>query len=181
MIFDQPAFLVLLGLLPVLWVLMRKVPAASQACLALKCAAFTALVIALACPWAPLRVEKLAVTVLMDTSASMPRESLQRGEAMLRDLVRKNSGADLRLITFAEHAKLRAVPAAAAQVMIPQGVDPKEGMATNLEEALQLAMNTFPSQGQRRILLISDGNENRGQDRKSTRLNSSHMSISYAV
>ena len=107
-------------------------------------------------------MEKLAVTVLMDTSASMPRESLQRGEAMLRDLVRKNSGADLRLITFAEHAKLRGVPAQAGQVNIPQGVDPKEGMATNLEEALQLALSTFPSQGQRRILLISDGNENRG-------------------
>ncbi len=162
MIFDQPIFLVLLGLLPVLWVLLRKMPGASQLCLALKCAAFTALVIALAGPWAPLRVEKLTVTVLMDTSASMPRESLQHGETMLRDLVRKNSGADLRLITFAEHAKLRSVPAQADQVTIPQGVDPKEGMATNLEEALQLALSTFPSQGQRRILLISDGNENRG-------------------
>ncbi len=162
MIFEQPIFLVMTGLLPILWVWMRKMPGASQTCLALKCAAFTALVIALAGPWAPLRVEKLAVTVLMDTSASMPRESLQRGEAMLRDLVRKNSGADLRLITFAEHAKLRGVPSQANQVNIPQGVDPKEGMATNLEEALQLALNTFPSQGQRRILLISDGNENRG-------------------
>jgi Ca-activated chloride channel family protein len=160
--FDQPIFLVLLGLLPVLWVWMRKMPAASQVCLALKCAAFTALVIALAGPWAPLRVEKLAVTVLMDTSASMPRESLQRGEAMLRDLVRRNSGADLRLITFAQHASLRPVSANADEVSIPQGVDPKDGMATNLEEAMQLALNTFPSVGQRRILLISDGNENRG-------------------
>ena len=73
---------------PVVW--MRRVPGASPACLALKCAVFAALVIALADPWAPMREEKLAVTVLMDTSASMPRESLQRGEAMLRDLVRKN-------------------------------------------------------------------------------------------
>ncbi len=141
---------------------MRRVPGASRACLALKCAAFATLALALAGPWAPLRVEKLAVTVLMDTSASMPRESLQRGEAMLRDLVRKNSGADLRLITFAEHAQLRALPAQADQVHIPQGIDPKEGMATNMEEALQLALDTFPSQGQRRILLIGDGNENRG-------------------
>ena len=147
MTFEQPIFLLMIGLLPVLWVWMRRMPGASQTCLALKCAAFTALVIALAGPWAPLRVEKLAVTVLMDTSASMPRESLQRGEAMLRDLVRKNSGADLRLITFAEHAKLHGVPAQADQVNIPQGVDPKEGMATNLEEALQLALSTFPSQG----------------------------------
>ena len=137
-------------------------PGASRTSLGLKCAAFAALVIALAGPWAPLRTEKLAVTVLMDTSASMPRESLQHGQTMLRDLVRKNSGADIRLITFAEHAKLVSVPTQADQVRIPQGVDPDEGMATNLEEALQLALSTFPSQGQRRILLISDGNENRG-------------------
>ena len=162
MTFDQPIFLLLLALLPVLWIWMRRAPGASPACLALKCAAFAALAIALADPWAAMRVEKLAVTVLMDTSVSMPRESLQRGEAMLRDLVRKNSGADLRLITFAEHPNLRAVPAQANQVSIPQGVDPKEGMTTNLEDALQLALSTFPSQGARRVLLISDGNENRG-------------------
>ena len=35
-------------------------------------------------------------------------------------------------------------------------------MATNIEEAMQLALSTFPSEGARRILLISDGNENRG-------------------
>ncbi len=162
MTFDQPIFLLLLGLLPVLWVWMRRAPGASPVCLALKCAAFAALAIALADPWAALRVERLAVTVLIDTSASMPLESVQRGEAMLRDLVRKNSGAELRLITFAEHPTLRDVPAQADQVRIPQGVDPKEGMATNLEDALQLALSTFPSQGARRILLISDGNENRG-------------------
>lgn len=131
-------------------------------CLLLKCAAFAVLAIALADPWAPMRVEKLAVTVLVDTSASMPRESLQHGEAMLRDLVRKNSGADLRLITFAGRPTLRPVPRQADQVSIPEGVDPKEGMATDIEGALQLALSTFPAQGARRILLISDGNENRG-------------------
>jgi Ca-activated chloride channel family protein len=160
--FDQPIFLLLLGLLPVLWWWMRKAPGASRLCLALKCAAFAVLVIALADPWAPMRVEKLAVTVLMDTSASMPRESLEHGEAMLRDLVRKKSGADLRLVTFAERPSLRSVPEQADKVSIPQAVDPKEGMATDIESAMQLALSTFPAQGARRILLISDGNENRG-------------------
>jgi Ca-activated chloride channel family protein len=141
---------------------MRKVPGASSACLALKCAVFAVLAIALADPWAPMRIEKLAVTVLLDTSASMPRESLQHGEAMLRDLVRKNSGAGLRLITFAERPNLRPVPQQADQVSIPEGVDPKEGMSTDIEGALQLALSTFPAQGARRMLLISDGNENRG-------------------
>src|ERR1700674_2756500 len=118
MTFDQPIFLFLLGLLPVLWIWMRRAPGASLVCLALKCAAYTAVVIALADPWIPMRVEKLAVTVLMDTSASMPRESLQHGEAMLRDLVRKNSGADLRLITFAERPNLRTVPQQADKVSV---------------------------------------------------------------
>jgi secreted protein with Ig-like and vWFA domain len=141
---------------------MRKMPGASSACLALKCAVFAVLVIALADPWASMRMQKLAVTVLLDTSASMPRESLLHGEAMLRDLVRKNSGAGLRLITFAGRPNLRPVPQQADKVSIPEGVDPKEGMSTDIEGAMQLALSTFPVQGARRILLISDGNENRG-------------------
>src|SRR5258708_9258212 len=70
--------------------------------------------------------------------------------------------ADLRLITFAERPTLRSVPEQADKVSIPEGVDPKEGMATDIEGAMQLALSTFPAQGARRILLISDGNENRG-------------------
>ncbi len=137
-------------------------PGASSACLALKCAVFAVLAIALADPWASMRMQKLAVTVLLDTSASMPRESLLHGEAMLRDLIRKNSGASLRLITFAGRPNLRPVPQQADKVNIPEGVDPKEGMSTDIEGAMQLALSTFPVQGARRILLISDGNENRG-------------------
>ena len=160
MSFDQPIFLLLLGLLPVLWLWMRKAPGASTPCLALKCAAFAAMVIALADLSAPMRVEKLAVTVLMDTSASMPRESLQHGQAMLRDLVRKNSGADLRLITFGEHPSLLAVPAQADKVVIPEGIDPKEGMATNIEDVhCNLPSAHFHRTERVGILLISDGNE----------------------
>ncbi len=162
MTLDHPALLFLLLLLPVLWLWMQRAPGASRVCLALKCAAFSALVIALAGPWAVIRVDKLAVTVLMDTSASMSRDSLERGEAMLRDLVRKRSGAELRLVTFARGPRLRPVPPQANDVTIPQGIDPSDGMVTDLEAALNLALSTFPAEGARRVLLISDGNENRG-------------------
>jgi hypothetical protein len=101
MTFERPTFFLLLLLLPLAWLLLRRVPSASRTCVALKCLAFAALVIALADPWAQLLVQRLAVTVVMDTSASMPRESLDRGQAILRELVRKKSGAELRLITFA--------------------------------------------------------------------------------
>src|SRR5262249_45971355 len=78
------------------------------------------------------------------------------------DLVAKKSGAELRLVTFAGHPRLRTVPAQANQVSIPQGVDAVDGNATDIEGALQLALSTFPSQGARRMLLISDGNETQG-------------------
>jgi len=154
--------LLLLLLLPALWYWMRRVPEASRLCLALKCAVFALLVLALAGPRVLMRASKLAVTLVMDASASMPRESLQRGQTMLRDLVSKRTGADLRLITFDGSARLRPVPAQAANVSIPQGVNSADGMKTDLEGALQLALDTFPDEGARRVLLISDGNENQG-------------------
>jgi Ca-activated chloride channel family protein len=160
--FDHPLSLLFLLLLPALWVWMRATPGASRACMALKCAVFATLVIALSGPSARLHVNKLAVTLVMDTSASMPRQSLEQGEAMLRDLVRKKSGADLRLITFAGNPQLQPLPANAQQVTIPKGLDANEGMATDMEGALQLALNTLPTQGARRVLLISDGNETQG-------------------
>jgi Mg-chelatase subunit ChlD len=162
MTFDRPIFLLLLLLLPLPWLLLRRTPGASRVCLALKCLAFAALALALADPWAQLLVQRLAVTVVMDTSASMPRESLERGQAILRELVRKNSGAELRLITFSEHALQQPVAAQANNVTIPQGVDLNGGMATDIEGGLQLALSTFPERGARRIVLVSDGNETQG-------------------
>jgi Ca-activated chloride channel homolog len=162
MIFERPLFLLLLLLLPVLWIWMGRVPGASRACLILKCAVFAALVIALADPWANLAGRKMAATVLMDTSASMTQESIQRGEAIVRDLVRRNSSADLRLITFADRSRINNLPSQASDVAIPQVVDPNFSMGTDVEGAMQLALDTFPEDGIRRILLISDGNETRG-------------------
>jgi Ca-activated chloride channel homolog len=162
MTFERPIFFLLLLLLPVVWLLMRKSPGSSRACLVLKGIVFIVVVIALADPWAAILVQKLAVTVLMDTSASMPRESVERGQAILRDLVKKKSGAELQLITFADSAKLQPVAAKAENVTIPQALDANGGMATDIEGSMQLALSTFPQRGARRIVLVSDGNETQG-------------------
>jgi Mg-chelatase subunit ChlD len=162
MTFERPTFLLLLLLVPVLWIWLRRIPGASRASLILKCAVFAALVIALADPWANMAGRKMAVTIVMDTSASMTKESIQRGEAIVRDLVRRNSGTDLSLITFAERSRLENLPSQANDVSIPPVVDPNSSMGTDLEGAMQLALSTFPESGVRRILLISDGNETRG-------------------
>jgi Ca-activated chloride channel homolog len=162
MTFERPIFFALLVLLPLVWLLMRKSPGASRVCLALKSLVFIVIVIALADPWAAILTQRLAVTVVMDTSASMPRESVERGQAILRDLVKKKSGAELRLITFAQSARLLPVAADANKVSIPEALDSTGGMATDIAGSMQLALSTFPSQGARRIVLVSDGNETEG-------------------
>jgi len=93
---------------------------------------------------------------------SMPRESLLHGEAMLRDLVRKNSGASLRLITFAGRPNLRPVPQQADKVNIPEGVDPKEGMSTDIEGAMQTGPEHIPGAGSAADFADQRRNENRG-------------------
>lgn len=160
--FNNPQSFFLLLLLPPLWMWMRSAKSAPQICVTLKCIVFACLVIALTGPSISTRAVKLAVTVVMDTSASMPRESLQRGQSMFRDLVRQNSGAEMRLITFAGGPKLWPVPTNPARVTIPLGVNADDAVDTDLESALGLALNTFPTQGARRVLLISDANETRG-------------------
>ena len=141
---------------------MRKSPGSSRLCLALKSLVFIVIVLALADPWAPILTQKMAVTLLMDTSASMPRESVERGQQILRDLVKKKSGAEIRLITFAQNPKMVPIAADPNQIAIPQGLDSNGGMVTDIAGSMQLALSTFPSQGARRILLVSDGNETQG-------------------
>src|SRR3990167_955865 len=159
--FDRPALLLLLLLVPILWMRFRDTPGGSRACLALKCAVFTALAIALAGPWGRMPMRRLAVTMVVDTSSSMSRESLKRAMGLLGDLVRKNSNAELRLITFGEKARLESIPEGGAEANLPPNAPGVES-ATDVEAGLQLALATFPQQGAQRVVLVSDGNENRG-------------------
>lgn len=141
MTLERPLLLLLLLALPLLWLWLRRY--GSRACLALKSAAFAALAIALAGPWAEWSEQRLAVTVVMDASASMPRSALKRGEELLRELMRKNSDAELRLVTFAENPRLHGLPQQAEKVVMPQ--HPGAAMGTDLEAALRLALSTFPN------------------------------------
>ena len=108
MTFDHPIFLLLLVLLPVLWIWMRRMPGASHVCLALKCAAFAALAIALADPWAPLRVEQLAVTVL---DGHVRQHAAGIAAARRSDAAR--SGAQEFGRGFAPHHVRRSIPRSA--------------------------------------------------------------------
>jgi uncharacterized protein YegL len=162
MTFDRPIFFLLLLAVPALWIWARKKRGTSRISFALKAIVYAVLVAALAGPRAQLPFRHIAVTLLADTSASMPRESIEQSQALLHDLDRANSSADLRLITFAADAQSHNVPADPQKVVISDDAVPAAGMETDVEGAIDLALSTFPKQGAKRILLVSDGNQTRG-------------------
>jgi Ca-activated chloride channel homolog len=162
MTFDRPMLFLLLLALPVLWAWARNRRGTSHTSFAIKAVIYAILVAALAGPRAQLPVRHVAVTLLADTSASMPRESIAQSQSILRDLDRANSNADLRLITFAGDAQLSEVPPDPQKVSISDNAVPAAGMETDVENAIDLALSTFPKQGARRILLVTDGNQTRG-------------------
>jgi Ca-activated chloride channel homolog len=162
MTLERPLFLLLLLAIPALWFWARRKPRAAQISFALKAVVFAALVAALANPQMNLPVRKVSVAVLVDTSASMPRGAIQRSQNLLSEMIRRHPSAGIHLITFAGQPHLVDLPNEARNVKIPDAVDPNDGMSTNLEGAIGLALNTLPEEGVRRILLVSDGNQNRG-------------------
>ena len=162
MAFDRPIFFLLLLALPAAWIWARRQARDAQISFALKALAYAALVGALAGPRMNLPIHRMAITVLVDTSASMPRQSIQRGENLMSEIAKRGFNANLRLITFAAQPHLLDISRDATSVTIPQSVDPKDGMSTDLESAIELALSTFPEEGARRILLVSDGNQNHG-------------------
>lgn len=161
MTFDRPIFFLLLLFLPALWIWARNRRGTSRISFALKAIVFVLLVTALAGPRAQLPVRHVAVTVVADTSASMPRESIQQSQTLLQNLDRENSNADLRLVTFAGDAQLRDVPSDPQKATISDNATPS-AMDTDIESAIDLALSEFPKQGARRILLVTDGNQTRG-------------------
>jgi uncharacterized membrane protein/uncharacterized protein YegL len=161
MTFDQPIFFLLLLFLPVLWIWARNKRGTSHTSFALKAIVYALLVTALAGPRMQLPVRHVAVTVVADTSASMPRESIQQSQALLQNLDRANDSADLRLVTFAGDAQLHNVPTDSRKATISDNATPS-AMDTDIESAIDLALSEFPKQGARRILLVTDGNQTRG-------------------
>src|SRR5580704_17951586 len=162
MTFERPIFFWLLLLLPVLWFMARRQRGSSRVSFAMKAVVYAVLVAALAGPRADLPVRHVAVTLLADTSASMPSESIQQSQALLRDLDRSSSNSDLQLITFARDAQLHVVSSDPQKAAISDSAVSAAGMDTDIESAIDLALSTFPREGARRIALVSDGNQTRG-------------------
>lgn len=111
--------------------------------------------------------DKLTVVFLLDQSASIPKEKREFMLTYAREAVVNHRQGNDQLagaIVFGGNAKTEVAPYNGTLPLLDvseSAFDLKTG-ATNLESALKLAKALFPEDTAKRVVVISDGNENIG-------------------
>ena len=174
--FNSPWYLLLLLLAPAMWYVSRESlsgmgPVRRLLAIALRTLVL-ALIVASLADVQYLRVnDRLTVIYVLDQSESIPQD--QR-DAMLnfvkedvsrhRDDTKRDRAA---VIVFGRDASIEVPPLDDDLPLVGrlESVYDLRPDATNLAQALKLAQATFPEDSSRRIVVISDGNENEGDSR----------------
>ena len=171
--FGRPAFLMLLILLPVIWVFSfdslaglgrwRRIFA-----LILRSLVLTLLVFVLAQAQWPKTADRMTVIYLLDQSSSIPQAQREYMLDYVYHAVsnhRRENRKDMAgVIVFVGNAKIEAAPFDGEIPLIGRiesGHDLQTD-ATSLESAFKLAKASFPEDSARRVVVVSDGNENLG-------------------
>lgn len=178
--FVHPWYLALLVLLPLLWVFSFHSLAGLGRyrrlfALAFRSAVFLLIVLALAEVQTLRTSDKLTVTYLLDQSASIP---VAQREAMLeyvRQAVARHRNAEREdcagVIVFGREAVIEVPPFDDDLPRLELASTQRlRTDATNLAAALKMAGATFPEDSAKRVVVISDGNENLGDARAIARL-----------
>ena len=169
--FGRPGWLLaLLVLLPLIFWLCRKSlsgmgPFRRWLAITLRCLVVTLLVLALADARSVRRSDTLSTLFLLDASESIPGEWHER----MFDFVNRAStskskrpGDQVGVIAFGTEARVE-VPPVPEPPVLTRFESRIETDHTDLADALKLAMATFPEDSARRLVVLSDGNENRGR------------------
>lgn len=123
----------------------------------------TLLVMALADPKLVRRSDTLTTLFLVDASESLPREWQSPVFDYVNRAIRdqKRPGDLAGVIAFGKEARVETPPVPDTPPLnrIENTIDAEH---TDLGDAIKLALASFPEDSARRIVLISDGNENRG-------------------
>ena len=140
----------------------------------------SALIIALAGPESRRENQGVAVFYLLDRSDSISDASKSRHEAFVRDAISRLGTHDVAgVIAFGREPVLESVCAGRRDVgPVQSKVDASH---SDLASAIRLASAAFPSGKGRRIVLLSDGNETRGDLAESAEmLAAEHIELGFA-
>jgi len=127
----------------------------------LKALTFAAVIAALAEPRIETSESKLAVAALVDTSASATARDLDQASRWANELESARGRNDLRVLPFARGMRRPAASEQGKQWSL-QATAGEAGRVTDIESAVREASAGFPERRVPRLVLISDGKENRG-------------------
>lgn len=167
--FDSPWYLLLLAMLPVMWWFGRRSLSGlgrvrKWVVLLLRSAVFVLIVLSLAeIQWVRTN-DKLTVIYLLDQSLSIPPERRQAMIEFVNEAVRQHRKNEDRVgvIVFGREAVIEVPPFDESVQLAPQVESPLDPESTNLGGAIKLAQATFPEDAAKRIVIVSDGNQNMG-------------------
>jgi len=173
--FEAPTWLLLLvPLLGLTWLLhlasrRRLGTTRRRIALALRTVVLAALVFALAGFQLVLPVDRLATVLVVDLSDSVGNTGRETALAFIRDsLVEMPEGDVAGIVAFGRDALVERLPAALREIDRLHSTPVKA--ATDIGAALRLASALFPDDAQKRIVLVSDGNDTTGRGQQEAAL-----------
>lgn len=167
--FASPGWLVLLAILPVVALTShRRLAALGQwrrwVSLAIRLTLLAVVILALAEVQIVRTSDRLTVVYLLDQSYSIPAERRQAlVDYVNADIRRHRKDRDrAAVVVFGRDAAIE-IPPFDANVQIAHAIESKvDPEYTNVAAAMKLAQALFPEDAAKRIVLVSDGNQNRG-------------------
>ena len=166
---NQPWWLILMPILipPLIWASYRGLAGLGKVrrilALLFRATVVTLIILALAEVQMIRRNDKLTTIYLLDVSESIPREWQKTMIEFVNGSIKqhKRAGDLAGVIAFGKNAKVESPPTENANSLLGLETQPEKDY-TDLSAAIKLALATFPEDTMRRIVVLSDGNENRG-------------------
>lgn len=167
--FDAPWWLWLLAVAPLLWWFSYRSLAGlgrvrRLIALALRTIVLALLVVSLAEIQIVRTSDRLTVIYLLDQTLSIPVEQRQQMVDYANAAIREQRNGEDRagVIVFGREPAIEAPPFD-EDIRIPQQIEsPIDAEYTNLAAALRLAEASFPEDAAKRVVIVSDGNQNMG-------------------
>ncbi|MDQ2945823.1 MAG: VWA domain-containing protein, partial [Acidobacteriota bacterium] len=160
MTFERP-WMLIIALLPLLWMTWELRRTRRKLALILKALSFTAILLAIAEPRLTTNDTKMAVAVLVDTSASVSDHDLDRASQLATALDKSRGRNWVRILPFARNTRTVASGEHQSDWKL-QRTSGDAGHATDFEAAIRAAIADLPAGLLPRLVLITDGKENAG-------------------
>ena len=165
--FESPGYLVLLALLPLLVILSFRSlaglgPVRRWIAIGMRCLVVACMVLALAGAQQTRQTDALSVVFLVDRSKSVPRSQQQDEFSFLQAAKAEMRATKDRMGVIAFDGKAAVEQLPMGTLAIEKISEPIDGDQTDLAAAMRMGMALFTDEAARRLVVLSDGNENVG-------------------